>query len=176
MTSISSNVSRASPRMKSAMKLRSKRPRTWAKPWTAMVRLKRTEDKIYEIFECFRPPANLRASYWVRGAHGEFSRARGRRAGSLFTREIHELADVGILKFESRKDDRPFHPYVELELTKYTKDQEGRIILTPDLVSPREIDFWCDHLIVQIELARVKAKRHVTAAKRSLDTASHHKG
>ena len=85
------------------------------------------------------------------------------------------MADISILRFESRRGEKPFHPYVEVELTGYTKDCEGRILLTPDLVTPKEIDFWCDRLIDQIKLVRDKAKKHVTMAKGSFLSTSHRK-
>ena len=58
-----------------------------------------------------------------------------------------------------KKDDIPFPPHCVVEMTEYGRDAAGNIALTPDLMTPSEVDFWIDDLIDKLNDARKKAKR-----------------
>jgi hypothetical protein len=75
------------------------------------------------------------------------------------------MSDIGVLKFEHKEGDLPFHPFCNLILTSYAKDEDGHVILTPQLINPTEVDFWADYIIDQVNAARKVAKKHVTTAR-----------
>jgi hypothetical protein len=77
------------------------------------------------------------------------------------------MAQIGILKSAPGEGDLPFHPFVNVELLGYGRDDEDRILLSPSLITDGEIDYRIDALIEQLEAARKDAKRHVATARGS---------
>ena len=77
------------------------------------------------------------------------------------------MAEIGIWKVAPRESDMLFHPFAHLELNGYSKDDKGRILLSPSLAADSEVDFWINHLIEQLEKARKEAKRHIRTARGS---------
>ena len=78
------------------------------------------------------------------------------------------MPEIDVIKVAPEPDEMLFHPYCTITLTQCARDENGRILLTPQLINPTEIDFWADDLIEQVNRARVLAKRHVTTARGSL--------
>jgi hypothetical protein len=56
-------------------------------------------------------------------------------------------------------DGIPFPPHCVVEMTEYGSDGVGNIRLTPELMTPNEVDVWIDDLIQKLNDARKKAKR-----------------
>ncbi len=54
----------------------------------------------------------------------------------------------------------PAPPEVYFELSNFSI-ADGHLMLTPDMLSEREVDTYADQLVKQIEKARGKAKRYL---------------
>lgn len=78
------------------------------------------------------------------------------------------MAQIDVFKVAPREGDMLFHPFANIELTGYSRDQEGRILLSCDLMTASEVDYAVNGLIEQLEKARKKAKHHVETARGSL--------
>lgn len=57
--------------------------------------------------------------------------------------------------------DLPMSATVNICLGDHTTDLKGHILLTADLISDTEVDFWIDGLIQNLEVIRVKAKKKI---------------
>jgi hypothetical protein len=77
------------------------------------------------------------------------------------------MAEIGVWKVAPRESDMLFHPFAHLELTGYSKDDKGRILLSPSLATDSAVDSWTDHLNERLEKAREEAKRHIRTARGS---------
>jgi hypothetical protein len=77
------------------------------------------------------------------------------------------MAQIEVLKIAPRKGNMLFHPFAHVLLTGYSKDSENRILLSPQLMTPDEVDYCIDHLVGQLENVRKAAKRHIATARGS---------
>lgn len=75
------------------------------------------------------------------------------------------MAQIDTLLIAPGKGDQPFAPFVHLWLSEVSRDSEGRELLSPKLMTDREIDESVDKLIRQLEKARKRAKRELSGAK-----------
>lgn len=57
-----------------------------------------------------------------------------------------------------KKGDRLVSPFVKIQLNTYSEDQDGRIIISSDLMSDKEIDETIDHIVKEFERLRKAAK------------------
>ena len=64
-----------------------------------------------------------------------------------------------------KQGDLALSPFSHLELTQYSRDGQGHVHLSPQLMTDSEVDYWVDNLIEQLEKARRKAKRDLKRAK-----------
>lgn len=60
-----------------------------------------------------------------------------------------------------KEGDFPTSATVNICLGDHTVDSEGHKLLTADLISDTEIDFWIDGLIQNLEAMRTKAKNKI---------------
>ena len=58
-----------------------------------------------------------------------------------------------------KKDEHIFTPFGHIRVKRCLKDKQGRIFLTPDCLTKREIDEQVDRLIQELEDVRKKAKK-----------------
>jgi hypothetical protein len=59
----------------------------------------------------------------------------------------------------------PGPSFVELRLTEFSKDEADHILLSPHMVTSKEVDEQVDHLIDQLEKARRAAKKLLSESK-----------
>lgn len=78
------------------------------------------------------------------------------------------MAEIGFFSIAPRKGDLPFTPFAHIWLSQHSEDAEGRILLSPQLVTDKEIDESVDRLIKQLEKARRKAKKDLREKKEKL--------
>jgi hypothetical protein len=78
------------------------------------------------------------------------------------------MAEIGVCTVAPRKDDPPFTPFANIWLSQRSADSEGRILLSPQLRTDREIDESVDRLIEQLETVRKKAKKELRETKEKL--------
>lgn len=71
------------------------------------------------------------------------------------------MAQIDVFKVAPKKGDLPYNPYVCIWLSQSSKDNHGRTILSPDLMTEKEVDESVDLLISQLEKVRKKAKRQL---------------
>ena len=65
----------------------------------------------------------------------------------------------GVHSVSPKKGDFPFTPFVGIELTHCTKDNDGRVLLSPQLTTDGEVHYWIDRLIGELRKLREPAKR-----------------
>lgn len=75
------------------------------------------------------------------------------------------MAEIKVLTVAQKKGDPPFHPFVHLYLTSHSIDDDGRSMMSAQLMTDIEIDETVDYLIGQLETARKKAKNELQKAK-----------
>lgn len=68
------------------------------------------------------------------------------------------MAEIDVFEVAPRKGDVPFTPYLHIYLPEHSIDPEGRILLSPQLMTEKEIDESTNYLIMQLEKARRTAK------------------
>ena len=73
------------------------------------------------------------------------------------------MAEVDVWLRAPGKDDPPFIPIANLWLSVYSK-VNGKVLLSPELISDEEIDYWVDDLIRQLESVRNSAKKRLSKA------------
>lgn len=78
------------------------------------------------------------------------------------------MAEISIFTVAPRKGDPPFNPYVHLWLSQHSRDSNGKILLSPELVNDVEIDESVNYLIQQLEKARKTAKKKLQRKKDQL--------
>ena len=69
------------------------------------------------------------------------------------------MAEISVFTVAPRKGDPPFTPYVHIWLSQPSDVIEGKILISPQLMTDREIDESVDWLIKQLERARKMAKK-----------------
>ncbi len=69
------------------------------------------------------------------------------------------MPEIEVLKIAPRKNEPPFTPFVQVWLSQHTVDSNGRILLSPELMTDFEIDEAVDFLVKQLEQTRKKAKQ-----------------
>jgi len=69
------------------------------------------------------------------------------------------MAKIDVFEKPYGNKSLPGPMFVQLWLSSYSSDSEGRIFLSPELASDREVDESIDYLINQLEKMRKKAKR-----------------
>ncbi len=75
------------------------------------------------------------------------------------------MAKIDVFEVAPRKGDRPFTPYLHIHLSEHFSDSEGHILLSPQLITEKEIDEAIDFLIMQLEKARKTAKSKLEKTK-----------
>ena len=78
------------------------------------------------------------------------------------------MSKISIFTVAPRKGESPFPPYVHIYLSGYSKDDSGRSLMSPELMTAVEIDETVDRLIEQLEKARKKAKKELQKKKEKL--------
>jgi hypothetical protein len=68
------------------------------------------------------------------------------------------MATIDVHKVAPGKGDIPFPPYVHIYLSEYSSDSAGRPLMSPELMTDREIDEAIDYLASQLEKVRKAAK------------------
>ena len=53
----------------------------------------------------------------------------------------------------------PFPSFVQVVVSEYSKDNEGRILISPQLANANEVDCQIDLLIKQLESVKKEAKK-----------------
>ena len=74
------------------------------------------------------------------------------------------MAKIDVWLRAPGKDDPPFNPIINLWLRGYS-EEDGKVLLSPDLMSDGEIDYWVTDLIRQLESVRKSAKKKRSKAK-----------
>lgn len=75
------------------------------------------------------------------------------------------MAKIDIFEMAPGKGDMPFTPYLQIHLSEHFSDSEGHILLSPQLMTDKEIDEAVDFLIMQLEKARRTAKSKLKKTK-----------
>ena len=75
------------------------------------------------------------------------------------------MAEIDVLEVKPMKGDPPFTPYFHIYLSEYFSDSEGYPLLSPELMTEKEIDEAIDFLVIQLEKARKSAKSKLRKAK-----------
>jgi hypothetical protein len=68
------------------------------------------------------------------------------------------MTKINVLEVAPWKGDLPFNPYLHSYLHEHSCGPEGRILLSPQRMTDKEIDESIDYLIGQLEKARKTAK------------------
>jgi hypothetical protein len=76
-----------------------------------------------------------------------------------------KMAKIDVLEVAPRKGDTPFTPYLHIYLSEHFSDSEGAILLSPKLMTDKEIDEAVDFLVMQLEKTRKTAKSQLKKAK-----------
>lgn len=66
-----------------------------------------------------------------------------------------------IHKVSAKKDEPPFPSSVYLALKRPTQNEQGKLLLSPMLMSEKEIDDTFDMLINELQALRKKAKKSI---------------
>jgi hypothetical protein len=69
------------------------------------------------------------------------------------------MPEIEVLKIAPQRNEPPFTPFVQVWLSQHTVDSNGRILLSPELMTDFEIDEAVDFLVTQLEQTRKKAKQ-----------------
>jgi hypothetical protein len=73
---------------------------------------------------------------------------------------VKKMATIDFkIQYLSKKGEMPFKPIVNLYLSTYGTDKDGKILLSYELMSEMEIDNYIDGLINDLEKIRRKAKK-----------------
>lgn len=75
------------------------------------------------------------------------------------------MAEISVLTVAPKKNEVPFPPFVHIYLSCASKDNDGRNLMSPELMTDIEVDETIDYLIKQLEKARKKAKSELMKAK-----------
>ncbi len=75
------------------------------------------------------------------------------------------MAKIDVFEVAPRKGDMPFSPYLNIYLSEHFSGSEGYKLLSPKLMTDKEIDEAVDSLIMQLEKARKKAKSKLKKVK-----------
>ena len=78
------------------------------------------------------------------------------------------MAEISVFTVAPRKGDLPFTPFAHVWLSQHSADAAGRILLSPQLMTDKEVDESVDRLIGQLEKARKKAKKDLQDKKEKL--------
>jgi len=65
---------------------------------------------------------------------------------------------------EPAKGEIPFAPIANVALSEWTENEIGRKHLTPDCMSPKEIDYWISKLVKELEKIRCVAHQRFDAS------------
>lgn len=68
------------------------------------------------------------------------------------------MTEINFFGVAPKKGDIPFRPYLRISLSEHSSDSEGHILLSPELMTDKEIDEAVDLLVKQLENVRKKAK------------------
>jgi hypothetical protein len=75
------------------------------------------------------------------------------------------MAKIDVFEVAPKKGDMPFTPYLHIYLPEHSSDSEGHKLLSPQLMTDKEIDEAIDFLVMQLEKARKTAKSKFKKAK-----------
>ena len=75
------------------------------------------------------------------------------------------MAAINVFEVAPRKGDKPFTPFVHIHLSEHQSDSKGHILLSPQLMTDKEIDEAVNSLVKQLENVRKKAKLKLRKAK-----------
>jgi hypothetical protein len=68
------------------------------------------------------------------------------------------MTKIDVFEVAPEKGKIPFTPFLHIYLSEHASDSEGRKLLSPQLMTDKEIDEAIDSLIRQLEKVRKKAK------------------
>jgi len=68
------------------------------------------------------------------------------------------MSTIDIHKRRSTKKDEIMIPFTQLYLSSCSKDSNGKVLLSPQLMSEYEVDDFVDNFIRQLEKKRKEAK------------------
>lgn len=69
------------------------------------------------------------------------------------------MVKIEVIEVASKKGDPPFRTFVQIRLAEYPSDSYENILLSPDLMTEKEVDESVNFLVEQLEKARNTAKR-----------------
>jgi hypothetical protein len=75
------------------------------------------------------------------------------------------MAEITVFEVAPKKGDMPFTPYLHIHLSEHVSDSEGHILLSPQLMTDKEIDEAVDLLVMQLEKVRKAAKAKIKKTK-----------
>jgi hypothetical protein len=78
-----------------------------------------------------------------------------------------KMANIDVIEVAPKKGDKPFTPYLHIDLSEHSSDSEGHILLSPRLMTEKEIDEAIESLIKKLEKARKAAKSKLKRVKES---------
>jgi len=74
------------------------------------------------------------------------------------------MAEISILTVAPKKNEPHFQPFVRIYLSSHSVDNDGRSLMSPQLMTEKEVDETINYLIEQLEKARKKAKSELIKA------------
>jgi len=83
------------------------------------------------------------------------------------------MAEISVFTVTPGKDDPPSSPYVHICPSQHSVDDSNKILLSPQLMTDKEIDETVDQLIDQLKKARSKEKRELKKKKEQLYRSLH---
>ncbi len=75
------------------------------------------------------------------------------------------MAQIDVMEVAPKKGDVPFSPFLHIYLSEYSSDSKGRPLLSPQLMTDKEIDESIDYLLTQLEKVRKSAKTKLKKTK-----------
>ncbi len=75
------------------------------------------------------------------------------------------MAEIAFYTVAPKEGEHPFPPYLHIYLSAYADDPDWGPLMSPNLMTDREIDETIDYLITQLESVREKAKLELKKVK-----------
>jgi hypothetical protein len=69
------------------------------------------------------------------------------------------MAKINVIYKTPGKNSLPYPTFVHLCLSGYSSDEDENILLSPELATNQEVDYYVDDLVKQLEKVRRKAKK-----------------
>ena len=77
------------------------------------------------------------------------------------------MAKIDVFEVAPKKGEMTFPPYLHIHLSEHFSDSEGHILLSPQLMTDKEVDESVNLLVMQLEKVRNTAKLKLKKAKES---------